>query len=98
MRYSNSSVVEVEVGVAEEVFKDMPVAGVVGKVVVVFWSNLSDFFKIPPGTSWEIMVLDMISDIHVRNIPPSNVVISFLSLNEFIVLCDDMDSCRVWSD
>ena len=69
----------------------------VGKELIVFWCYLSDFFEIPPRTSREIMMLNVIAKIEIWNIPPANIVIGLLSFDELIVFCDDMDSCRMWS-
>ena len=67
-------------------------------MLIKFRSCSSDFSQIPPRCSWKIVVLDVISQIDVQNIPWTNVVISFKSFNNFVVFSKDMNSSRVSSD
>lgn len=70
----------------------------VGQVFIIFGGDFSYFLEVPPRASGEIMMLDVIAEHEVRNIPPSNIIISLLTFNELVVFCDDVDSSRVRSD
>lgn len=44
------------------------------------------------------MMLKVITQIYIWDVPPAYVVVGFLPFNELIMLGDYMDGCGVWSD
>lgn len=68
------------------------------QIFIVLRSNLSDLSQVPPRTSWKIMVLNMVANVNVGDIPPPYVVITLLSLDEFVMFSDDMNGCGVGPD
>ena len=69
----------------------------VGQVLIVFGCYLSNFLQIPPRAGGKIMVFRVIPHVQIGDIPPSNVVIGLLPLDELIMLCDDMYGSGVGS-
>ena len=65
------------------------------QILIVFRSHLSYLGKVVPRTGWEVMMFDVIADIHVGNVPQSQVVIGLLSFNELEMFCDDVCCCRM---
>lgn len=70
----------------------------VGQVFIIFGGDFSYLFEVPPRAGGEIMMLDVIAEHEVRDVPPSNIIIGLLTFNELIMFCDDVDSSRVRSD
>lgn len=70
----------------------------VGKVFVEFRGDSSDFSEVVPGGVGEIMVLQVVAKVKVQYVPPSDVVICLLSLDELVVLSYYVDCCRVRTD
>ena len=96
--HSDGPVVEIEVFITQKVLEHLPVAGMVRQVFVVLRGNGSNLPQIPPRAGREIMMLSMVPQIDVGNIPPSEVIVRFLTLDELVVLGNDVDGCRVRSD
>lgn len=69
-----------------------------GEVLVKFRCSCTDFAEVIPWGIGEIMVLDVVAEIKVEDVPNAEVIIGFLSLDEFIVLSENVDSCRVRSN
>lgn len=70
----------------------------VGKIFVVLRGDLSDLSEIPPGAGWKIVVFQVVAQVDVWDVPPADIVIGFLALDEFVMFCDDMNSCWVGAD
>lgn len=70
----------------------------IGQVFIKFRRSFSDFFEVPPRAVREIMVLNMIAQHEIRYIPPANIIISLLTFNELIMLCDNVNGGRMRAD
>ena len=68
------------------------------KVDIVLWGYFSYFSEIPPRASWEIVVFKMVAKVQVWNVPPSNIIVGFLSLDELVVLSNDVNGGRMRSN
>jgi hypothetical protein len=69
-----------------------------GEVLVKFRCSCADFAEVIPWGIGEIMVLNVVAEIKVEDVPNAEVIIGFLSLDEFIVLSENVDSCGVRSN
>lgn len=70
----------------------------VRQILVVFRSNLTNLTQVPPRTSRKIMVLQVVTQVQIRNVPPTDVVVSLLTLYELVMLSNYMNSRRVRTD
>lgn len=70
----------------------------VGEIFVKLRGSCSDFTQVVPWGIGEIMVLDVISNIKVKEIPYTYVIIGFHPFDELVVLSDDVDGGGVRSD
>lgn len=70
----------------------------VRQILVVLRSNLTNLTQVPPRTSRKIMVLQVVTQVQIRNVPPTDVVVSLLTLNELVMLSNYMNSRRVRTD
>lgn len=70
----------------------------VRQILVVLRSNLTNLTQVPPRTSRKIMVLQVVTQVQIRNVPPTDVVVSLLALNELVMLSNYMNSRRVRTD
>lgn len=70
----------------------------VGQVLVELRGGLPDLGEVVPGAGGEIVVLNMVSQVQVEEIPEPKVVISLLSLHNFVVLGDCMSCGGVGPD
>lgn len=97
-RNPDGAIVEIEVHVTQELHQHLPVAGVVGQVLVKLRSNCSDLPQIPPRSIREVMVLQMVAQIQVEDVPDADVIVGLLPFDELVVLGDDMDGGGMGSD
>lgn len=97
-RDSDGPVEKIPINISQEFLENLPVAGVVWQVFVKFRSNSSDFSQIIPRGIGEIVMLQVISEIKVENIPKTDIVVGFLSFNELVMLGDDVNGCWVGSN
>lgn len=70
----------------------------VGEVLVEFGGSCSDLAEVVPGRIGEVVVLDVVAEVEVEDVPDADVVVGFLPLDELVVLCEDVDGGRVGSD
>ncbi len=70
----------------------------VGEVLVEFGGSCADLAEVVPGRVGEVVVLDVVAEVEVEDVPDAQVVVGFLSLDELIVLGEDVDGGRVRSD
>lgn len=70
----------------------------VGEVFIELWGGCSDFAEVVPWGVREIMVLDVVSKVEVEEIPNAYVIVGLLSLDELVVLSNDVDGSRVRAD
>lgn len=70
----------------------------VGEVLVEFGGSCSDLAEVVPRRVGEVMVLDVVAEVEVEDVPDADVVVGFLSLDELVVLCEDVDGGRMRSD
>lgn len=68
------------------------------EVLVKFRCSCADFAEVIPWSIGEIMVLDVVAEIKVEDVPNAEVIIGFLSLDEFIVFSENVNGCRVRSN
>ena len=47
----------------------------VGKVLIELRSHLSHLGKVVPRAGWKVMMLNVITYVHVRDVPPADIVI-----------------------
>lgn len=96
--YSDGPIVEVEVHVGQKLLQHLPVAGVMGQILIELGSDGPDLPEVPPGGVGEVVVLQVVAYIEVEDVPEADVVVGLLSFDELVVLGDDVDGCGVGSD
>jgi len=74
---------------------DLQIGRVVRQVVIELTGNLLDLWQTRPWHFGEVVVLVVITNIKIQQINGSIIRISFNSLDECIVLCDEMTCYRV---
>lgn len=96
--HSDGPIEEVEVSVAEKLFDHLPVARVVGKVLVELRSYGSDLAQVVPRGIGEIVMLQVIPQVQVEEVPKTDIVVGLLALDELIMLRDDVDGGGMRTD
>lgn len=97
-RRPDGPAIQIEVHILQELEDHLEIAIVGRQIFVILWGEGSHLGQIIPRTVREIVMLDMVAQIDVRDVPPSEVVVSLLPRDELVVLGDDVDGGRVGSD
>lgn len=67
----------------------------VGEVFVEFGGYFTDLAEVPPWAGREVVVLDVVTEVYVRNVPPTDVIVRLLPFYELVVLGNYVDCGRV---
>lgn len=70
----------------------------VWQVFVVLGRDLPDLAQIPPRAGGEVVMLEVVAEVDVGDVPPADVVVGLLALDELVVLGDDVDGGGVRTD
>ncbi len=95
---SECSLEKIEIIVEQEFLQYFCVAGMMREVLIPFWRCSSDSRQVVPWTCRKIMVLNVITQIQVQNVPHSKIVVGLNSLSKFMVFGDDVNCWRMGSD
>lgn len=68
------------------------------KVFVKFRGDSSDLPEVVPRCIGEIVMLEVVAEIEVEDVPKTNVIVCLLAYDELVVLCDDMDGSWMRTD
>ena len=96
--HTDSSIVQIEIHVLEKLSNHAPVTSVAGQVLVELRRDSSDLPQVVPWGVGKVVVLKMVAQVQVENVPNANIVVGLLSFDKLIVFSDDVDGCWMRAD
>lgn len=70
----------------------------VRQMIIELGGHRSQLGQVVPGAVGEIMMLHMVAQVEVEEIPEAEIIVSLLPLDNLVVLCDGVGCCGVGAD